>query len=211
MAHKEIVGLTGKKRAGKDTFGGVLCDEFEYTRVAFADPLREAALGLDPIIDWELPGSCCGERAHDECDTTGGPIRLSTIVERVGWEAAKDTYPEVRRTLERLGTDAIRALAPDFWVRIAAQRIEAAPGSVVITDVRFPNEADKVRELGGVVARVVRTGQAAEEGAHVSDTAMDDYETDFEFKAGNVGALKDSATAFAATLPFLAKPVNRID
>src|SRR5690606_2560032 len=49
MTHPHI-GLMGYARSGKDTAGAMLHADLGYRRVSFADPVREMALALDPII-----------------------------------------------------------------------------------------------------------------------------------------------------------------
>jgi hypothetical protein len=192
MTHPRIVGLIGKKRSGKDTFGGELVTSAGFTRVAFADPLRQAALDLDPFVGRPaLPGHLAPMK----------DVRLSEVIETIGWEAAKDYVPEVRRILEAFGTDSIRKLDDGFWVRMAVEKIQATETPVVVTDVRFPNEADKIRELGGLVVRIIRSGQEDVPGAHQCETALDNYREDLTFY--NVLGLDDFtslARNFAATL-----------
>lgn len=172
-----LVGLIGKKRAGKDTVASTLVEEFGFARVAFADPLKAAALRLDPIVRiW-----------------AGDPVRLSGVVERMGWEAAKE-IPEVRRTLQEYGV-AIREIEPDFWVRAGLDRAHAARYGgepVVVTDVRFPNEAEAIEQAGGTLVRVVRPGLVSTD-THVSETALDEYPT--RFTISNGGTLDDLADA----------------
>lgn len=159
-----IVGLTGKKRAGKDTVANVLVEEFGFERVAFADVMKDAALALDPLIPDGLFLS-----------------RLSTIVREDGWERAKDRHKEVRRTLQRLGTELGRNLfGEDFWVERALAPLEPGYRDYVITDCRFPNEADAVRALsGGKIFRVLRPAIVSTD-SHASEVAMDGYEVDAE-------------------------------
>ena len=160
-----IIGLIGKKRSGKDTFAAVLVEKHEYTRVAFADPLREALLRMDPYVDADL-------LEHGEVQ----PYRLSEVIEVLGWERAKDEVPEVRRLLQTFGTDAIRTLDADFWVRAAVASAEAVQGPVVVTDVRFPNEADAIRNMGGLLVRITRPGYDGD--GHPTETALDGYPAD---------------------------------
>jgi len=149
-----LIGLSGYAQTGKDTAATHLAD-YSFTRLAFADPLRAAALAVNPYID-------------------GYRHRLSDIVGPNGWEAAKRT-PEVRAFLQRFGV-AIRDIDPDFWVNATMRRIE--PGKrYVITDVRFPNEAQAIKARGGFVVRVHRPGVKAV-NAHVSETALDDWDFD---------------------------------
>ena len=192
MTSAPIVGLIGKKRSGKDTFAAGLIDVHGFTRVAFADPVRQAALDLDPYVGRPaLPGHLAPQK----------DVRLSEVIETIGWEKAKDFVPEVRRILENFGTNSIRKLDPDFWVRMAVEKIQATPGPVAVTDVRFPNEADKIRELGGYVVRIVRPGFESAPGAHICETALDGYEADVTFlNDSTVEALQDQAHGFGDAL-----------
>ena len=179
-----LIGMIGRRRSGKDSFAETLVDAFGYARVAFADPLREAALGLDPLVGpAALPG-----------DPVAKYRRLSYVVDAIGWESAKDCVPEVRSTLQRLGTDAIRALDSEFWVRTAMQRVAATSSPVVVTDCRFQNEAEAVRRAGGYLVRVVRPGATSADASdlHASETALDDYPEDFY--VDNSGTLADLAS-----------------
>lgn len=174
-----LVGLIGKKRAGKDTFAAVLVEEFGFARVAFADPLKEMAYTIDPL----LPAD--GTDRYSLCEA----------VEDMGWERVKDEYPEARRFLQNLG-DGVRQFDPEFWVRAGMAKANAlrtesttlyawaknevatlGPYPVVITDVRYPNEADAIRDAGGILVRIVRPG--VDDGdTHASETALDRYDAD---------------------------------
>ena len=48
--HGLSVALMGRAGAGKDTVASILTEHRGYARVAFADPLKEMALAVDPII-----------------------------------------------------------------------------------------------------------------------------------------------------------------
>ena len=85
--------LIGLAQAGKDTAATlIMAEDARFLRVAFADPVREMALRLDPLVGG--PGFCpyCGDAA----------MRLSGAVEVYGWEEAKK-LPDVRRLLQRMG------------------------------------------------------------------------------------------------------------
>jgi len=117
-------------------------------------------------------------------------LRLQEIVDRYGWEEAKkDT--EVRRFLQELGTQARHVLGPDVWVDAVMKRAwqDVEYGHpVVFSDVRFPNEADAVREMGGIVVRVVRPGfENGVDPSHPSESQVDDL--GHEFTVLNDGTL----------------------
>lgn len=153
-----VIGLSGRKQSGKDTFAERLVLAHGFTRVAFADPMRAAALALDPLIP-----------------VNGGMARLSDLVAAHGWDHAKEAHFEVRRTLQRLGTEMGRELFGEgFWVSQAMEVIDRTPGPVVVTDVRFPNEADAIFGDAGVVIRIERPGLPATD-LHPSETALEHH------------------------------------
>src|SRR5690606_27790663 len=106
-----------------------------------------------------------------------------------GAKAHGEYGAEVRRILQRMGV-GVRDLDPDFWLRIAAEKIGAmrsAGRDVVVTDVRFPNEAGYI-DCFGLLVRVERPGIASDD-THASETALDDY--DFDSRFWNIGSLQD--------------------
>ncbi|WP_205064306.1 hypothetical protein [Streptomyces sp. OspMP-M43] len=149
--------------------------------MAFADPLKEAALRVDPIIGSE--GTSYG----------AFPIRLSDVVKRYGWDRAKYSHPEVRRTLQNLG-ESVRTADPDFWLRMALDKVATADRwslPVVVSDVRYANEADALRCAGALMVRIERPGATAggEAARHVSELDLDAYPADVTIP--NTGTLGD--------------------
>jgi hypothetical protein len=194
-ANVPLIGLIGKKRVGKDTFAAKLVADHGYTRVALADPLREAALALDPIVG-TFP-------LLDNGLTRIREWRLSDVIDSIGWEKAKDYCPEVRRILQRLGTESIRAIDDEFWIKAAFAKIDAlrAEGKpVVVTDVRYPNEADAIRNATGYLVRITRDLPDSGD-THASERAMDDYREHLRVpNNGDVEDLEYFASALARDL-----------
>lgn len=156
-----FLGLNGYARSGKDAAASVLVAE-GWQRLAFADVLRDMAYAIDPYV---LVGG------YSQTDF----VRLTTLVDNEGWDRAKERYHDVRRLLQRLGTEAGRdILGKNIWVNTAFNRIEPGVPGVVFTDVRFPNEADRIKAAGGQVVRIVRTG-IGPVNAHASDNSLEDY------------------------------------
>lgn len=164
---RKIIGLSGWAGSGKDTAAEALIAD-GFTRVSFADKMRAAALALDPIIEVDA----WPEYDFEELYIVKETIRLSDLVNLSGWTKAKE-FPEVRRTLQRFGTEVGRDLfGRDFWVNIA---LDTAPeGDIVVTDVRYTNEADAITNRGGTLIRIERPGVVAA-NVHPSETSLDDY------------------------------------
>ncbi|MGW2419791.1 deoxynucleotide monophosphate kinase family protein [Streptomyces sp. NPDC001709] len=156
-----LIGLAGAARSGKDSAAQALLDA-GWSRRAFADKVRDILYAMNPVLD---------EPSYSDGFTT-----LRYEVDQYGWDAAKETYPEVRRYLQRLGTEGGRGvLGENVWVD-ALFRDFTTWGATVITDVRFPNEAEAIRAHGGLVVAIERPGQEPiREAGHVSENALAGY------------------------------------
>ena len=176
MTPDRIIGIMGKKRAGKDVIAARLVEAHGFTRLAFADPMRAALLALDPIIPFVTAPSA-----------PFPPLRLGVYVTCVGWEAAKE-HVEVRRLLQQYGTGIRDYAGRDVWVDAMERNLHNTLGPVVISDVRFPNEAARISRLGGVLARVYRPDLVSTD-THISELALDDLQPDYGIV--NDGTLDD--------------------
>lgn len=189
-----LIGVSGRKRSGKDTFAARLIADHGFTKVAFAEPMRAMLKAQDPIVDW------IGD------DVRIDPIHLTDVLgPDDDWETAKE-LPEVRRLLQALGTEAGRAiLGENVWVDAAFRVVDSIPGPVVITDVRFPNEADFVERWPGSVTyglfvRVHRPG-LPQNDLHPSETALDDRIANVRvINDGTIADLHRAADAIASQL-----------
>lgn len=180
-----LIGLIGKKRVGKDTFAATLTERHGYARIALADPLRDALYRQNPIMG-TFP-------LLDDGITRVREWRVQDVVDSIGWEKAKDYVPEIRTQLQRIGSDAIRYIDDRFWIKAAFAQIDPlreAGRPVVVTDVRFPNEADAIKAAGGYLIRIVRD-VPSDGDTHASETALNDYREDLF--VGNNGSREDLA------------------
>ena len=163
-----IIGLTGYAQSGKDTFASILVEKYGYSRIAFADKIRDFLYGINPMV---------------ACSPTG---YLQDLVNLVGWDKAKQE-PQVRRLLQDLGISARDLISEDIWVTAALSSV-SKDQRVVITDVRFENEAAMIKSMGGQLWRVKRSG-VGPVNDHVSESEMDGYKVDQIFV--NNGTLDD--------------------
>lgn len=136
----------------------------------------------------------------------------------------------VRQFLQELGTDACRnGLHPNTWVnalmadykpiltivhKLAGENgveddYEPQPDDIketfpnwIITDTRFPNEAQAIKDAGGIVIRVDRPGVKAI-NAHPSETGLDDWDFDHRIMNGS------DLTALAFTVSNILKKYKK--
>jgi cytidylate kinase len=170
MNKKTIIAFCGHAQSGKDTAARILIEKHNFTRIAFADPLREMLYALNPMVFEQTR-----KQSEGEIDYVFG--RVAGIVDQIGWEGAKK-IAEVRELLQRLGTDAGRnVLGQNIWIETAMKKAKALDTNVVFTDVRFQNEVDAVRAAGGTVIRIEREGTGPV-NEHVSDKGISDLKVD---------------------------------
>lgn len=189
-----IIGLIGPAGSGKNAVGEYLARVGGARLMAFADPLRQSIYATNPYVSlapaWALDAKLPVIRSLFGC------TRLASLVDERGWDGAK-ALPDVRRLLQRFGTEGGREVfGKSFWVETAAWRVwealEQGATRFVFTDVRFPEEVDFIRRVGGVVVRVVRPGYEPL-NSHPSENALWDTQTDFGIV--NNGTLSDLAVA----------------
>lgn len=183
-----LIGLSGYAQTGKDTVAAILVDRHRYTRVAFADKLKAIAEDIDPIVG--RTGHRLGDDLGwlDDCIETNGEDR---------WSWAKRN-PETRRFLQKLGEACRTHIDPNVWIDAALNNAPA--GDIVISDVRYSNEAQAIVDMGGEIWRISRPGVGPANG-HISETALDDWpfgrlitnDGTVEDLAGVVGFLVDLA------------------
>lgn len=172
-----VIGLGGKLRSGKDAVADHLVANHGFKKMGMSDALHEAMLALDPWVEW-----------HREDE----PDRYSDIIRRKGYVEAK-TYPEVRRLLQVLGTEVGRnMIGENVWVDIMGGKIRRhleAGTSVVVTGIRFENEAALIRQFGGLAAWVERPNpDATPASTHASENGV--RSSDFDAQIVNDGTLE---------------------
>jgi len=141
-----LIGIAGKAGVGKDTLGKFLCDEYHCMHYYFAKPLKEGAKIMFALTDEQI--------ANKEV-----PIEPWGISPRKIWQL--------------LGTEVGRGIDPAIWIKNAEMFVKSVPGrTVVITDVRFDNEAIFIRNRGGIVINIVREKDDIAENRHSSEGGL---------------------------------------
>ena len=189
-----IIGLVGYIGSGKGTVGDILVRNHGYTKFAFADALKDAT---STIFMWPrglLEGDSNASRAFRE--------RVDT------WWSNKLGYEVTPRLiLQKMGTEACRqGIADNIWIAALEKRMHGYQ-DVVISDVRFPNEIDFVRSVGGVIIRVRRGEDPTDEELskmHISETAWKGQEVDYTLV--NDSTLENLKDNVKFTLTQLEKP-----
>jgi len=170
-----IIGISGLKQSGKDTAAQYLVKNFGFTRVAFADPIKDQMYILNPWV-----------KTNDEHTS----LRLASVVDAAGWDRAKEEYLEIRRLLQIYGTEVARdSFGADIWVNSAFRQIQSKNlKNIVITDVRFQNEIEAIRKYGGKLIKI-KSNRTITNDDHVSEQDLPDSK--FDSIVINNGTIED--------------------
>ena len=138
-----IIGICGLIGSGKGTVGDILVEQ-GFTKVSFADKLKD---GVATIFGYD--------RAMLEGDTDESRQWREQPDDFWTQETGRNITPRI--VLQEFGTECMRDGFDDsIWVSLLKKQMLDSPGDYVIPDVRFRNEQDMIRELGGEIWRVQR-------------------------------------------------------
>ena len=140
-----IIGICGLIGSGKDTVADILVQENNFKKLSFADKLKD---GVSAVFGWTrvmLEGNTEKSRAWREQEDTF-------------WSNETGRTITPRLVLQEFGTDCMRnGFYDGIWVSLVKQEIQQNPNkNYVIPDVRFENEANMLKSIGGDVWRIRR-------------------------------------------------------
>ena len=172
-----IIGVSGKIGSGKDTFADKLI-EYVKSEYGFTFENKKYAYNLKKIVSI----------------LTG--VSMEDVFSR---EGKHKQLPEWNMTVgemqQKLGTEAVRNnINQDAWI-LSLFGTYSTKKYWIITDVRFKNEADIIKEKGGIVIRL--NGDPIKSKTndnrnmeHPSETGLDDYQ-DFDYIYDNVPPIEN--------------------
>lgn len=169
-----IIGFVGAAGSGKDTAAESLIAQ-GWKRKSFADPLKSYcshAFQL-PILYFNDPQLKDAEFAEPFKRTSDKLHEIFTELGGIGYptELTGAIFRSPRQILQFVGTDIARNLVGgDVWVNRFLDSMELEDGNIVITDVRFRNEARAIKDMGGYVVKIKRRGTGG--GSHASETEL---------------------------------------
>lgn len=167
MNKYRIIGITGRKFNGKDTIANYLRDAYDYKQIAFAGPLKEICGKLFGFTNEQLHGDL-----KETPDPTWFDLTPRQVLQFVGTNMFRDHMSELH---DNFGND--------FWLLCARNTMEKIfkedeTAKFVISDVRFPNEVEMIKQMGGIVLRVSRPSLLSNKNndTHISELLIDELD-----------------------------------
>lgn len=175
-----LIGITGAKGSGKDTFAAVLVEKNFYN-LKMAAPLKDLLRALyryagvdEATIERKLEG-----------DLKEVPCRILS-------------GQTPRYAMQTLGTEWRNLIGTNLWstlwlAKAEALLMEGTP--IVCTDIRFRHECDQLKALGGYLIRIERAGHDIGD-QHSSETEMLGLGVDVTiYNDGSIDRLRRKAEA----------------
>lgn len=168
-----LIGITGKKRAGKDTAAEPLT-ESGYQLYRFADPIKRLCADIFLWDDEWING-----KFKETVDPRWG-ISPREAAQYVGTELFRQRLPELCEPFNLV-------IGSNIWVERFKLWYDGQ-SDCVIPDVRFLNEAQAIREMGGIIIRINRE-ECKDTDTHASEKEMDLIWSDIDIS--NTGTIKE--------------------
>jgi len=163
-----IIGFAGKKGSGKDTLANYLIEKYNFKRVAFGDPVKEVCRILFGFNDEQLYGN-----KKEEMDKIG--IKPREAFQKIGTEFGRNMIHQLFPNINiKLG---------ELWIDVFKRNNKKE--NIVLSDVRFQNEADAIKELGGIIIYI--DSKYSIKDNHESEK----IEVEYDYKLENYGSLQD--------------------
>lgn len=136
----KVIGVHGRIKSGKDTVVDMMMNRFaEYIdfavkKTSFAEPLKRVCTDILGLTQ---------EQVHSQ---------EQKAMFNSFWGMTN------RRILQKIGTEAMRrGFHPDVWTKLAELKVKDTPSiNYIFSDVRFVNEAEMIRNCGGIIIQVCR-------------------------------------------------------
>lgn len=191
-----IIGLQGKKRSGKDTFATFLLEQFKEqktARNAFGNPVKNMMSDITGVDFFSDVDKETDQVFHINMvkfqEYTGLLLDVSVFYQldkfaRMEGFGTLYVYSSKRKLMQFFGTDICRKYKGDqYWVnKLEVPEVEV----LVVTDVRFQSETDKIKELGGIIVEIDNPS-IENTDTHISENTVLSY----DYKIYNSGSLTD--------------------
>lgn len=174
-----LIALSGPKGSGKSYCSSILVDEYNYHRKSFAEPLKRVVSDIFNFTD-----ECYDEKKKEqllpEWNTT--PRKLMQII---GTDLFRD---QLKNYLPELIMPRKSIWESMMYNDIKQLRLNNPNIMITVDDVRFEDEYNCIKDLGGVVIKIYRSSV---ESGNNTDKHISESGCSYDYMINNNGTLAD--------------------
>lgn len=148
---RKIIGVAGLANSGKDTLADYIIanKNKSFSKYAFAKPIKDMMINCLGFSEEQ----CYNQELKQTVDNFWG-LSPREVMLLVGTKLFRENWRY------------------DFWVKLMEKKIIDNPNqNMIISDVRFPNEAELIRQYGGKIIVVHRKNNNIKVN-HVSESGL---------------------------------------
>lgn len=156
-----ILGISGRSGSGKSTMADYLVKNKGFVSISLSDPLKRFCQEVYGFSEAQLWGRSenrsCPDKRYQRKDGTF--LSAREALQRLGTEWGRTCYENTwvdlcissaQRVLQGDHYDPVRGFNHTLWESIFKEKVKG----VVIPDIRYDNEADRIKDSGGVIVRL---------------------------------------------------------
>ena len=160
-----LIGIIGKKQAGKDSVGNILTKYWGFKRYAFADPLKKGCQQFFDLSNEQVWGN--DKEVIDERWGVSPRQLLQIMGSEISQFEIGKLLPEFEKKIGR-----------SLWVKLFENYyINNKSKDIYVSDCRFKHEAEIIQSLGGQIWRVTRPNTSYSD-SHISENELNNFKVD---------------------------------
>lgn len=168
-----LLGIVGNKRSGKDTVADYLVNNYNFYKLAFADPIKQISKIMFDLDESQLNGD-----SKELIDQRWG-ITPREIFQKIGTDFGQfdliKYFPPLKNKIGR-----------NFWVEKLKLKYKKLPvnSNIIVSDVRFIHEIKEIKKMGGKIIYIDR--KCNKNDNHISETELNSIDINvFDFVIHN--------------------------
>jgi len=176
-----LIALTGSMNSGKTTSSNYLTHTYGFTEYAFANPIKDIGL----VLGFEKHQMYGTQKQKSEMNQYLN-ISGREFLQKFGTEICRDLLPQILPSMQLGESKSIWILLFEIYMEKIIK--EYPNGCIVVSDVRFLNEAAVIKKYGGYIIKIERPSDVSNTELFKHSSEMTQIKPDFTID--NIGTIE---------------------
>lgn len=179
-----LVAVLGRKRSGKDTFSDYIIEKYDFKKYSFADPLKRGIQSFFNLSNEQLYDESLKETIDERWGVS--PRKLFQVIgTEIFQHSIKSFLPELKGEPRKHWV----LLFKEWYLELKKKEPSAL---VVLSDARFLHELSEIKDLDGVIIKIIRPKSEENGDLHQSENEIDNIPEELiNYKINNNSTLAD--------------------